>query len=341
MLSIFLRCVLPLLTGSAALQGVPAPENASDDIALPDVDAMMSEASETVAKLTKTAERMEQVMNITQSQHLVALDRMRKNYTTQLAEQDKANDRIVSQNNVLKRAIDSLNVGNQQIRKSAVVLQETNKGMRTMFSAFKSKFRAADTFLEASLNSSEVPLHAKELQALQEPIPPPTLEKFLKAVRDDAITDNRHTLGLMQVHGKSDPVRRQALEKTGHGGGPSKEVAEEIVTDLNSQITKIGQAHEEGDNMLTANFLAHFEARRLKGDQLLAEQVVLNETKAKALQEQHRLYDAKKAIQRVNDDLIVRMHGISTFAQSASKFVEERIAFAKNVTKNPKAPNSG
>lgn len=342
MARIFSRLCFSFLTCGAALQGVSTPNTADADVALPDVDAMMAEATKTVATLTRTADKMEQVMNHTQSQHQRELDQLRASYTGRLAEQDRANERLANQNGKLKRLIDSLGDGNKLIRNAGLMLQETNKGMRTMLAAFKPKFSAADTFLLASMNASEAPLHATELQVLREPLPPPTLENFLEKMGTDSDNDRKHSL--MQVAGKSGTFHRiigtaVVADVSGHARLVAEETAENVVSELSKQITKIGQARAEGGNKLKAEFLANFEARQLKTDQLLLEQKQLNETKALTLQEQRDLYDAKKALQNVNVDLVSRIRGISSFAQKTSKYIQDRIAESKNVTKGTKLRN--
>lgn len=329
MVCAFSRVCVSLLTCGAALPRASTPNTTDSDVALPDVDTILSEATATVATLTKTAEKMEKAMNHTQSHHQEELLRLRESYTARLAEQDRANERVVLYNTKLKQGLDSLSVSNQLIRKSALLLQETNKGMRSMLAAFKPKFSAADAFLVASMNASEAPLHAKELQVLQEPLPTPTLENFLKAL---ASGDRKHSL--IQIAGQRAAARREGAELVtaemmNHAKVVAAETAEAIVDSLSKRIENIGKAQEEGDNKLKAEFLANFEARQLKQDQLLVEQAELNVTRETAMKEQHELYDAKKALLSVNADLARRMQGISTFAQTTHEFVKEQIAKAK------------
>lgn len=339
MARVFLGLGFSLLSGGAALQGAVEPKvesNASAeelDVALPDVDSMLSEATSTVNKLTKTADKMERAMTDNQVRRQEQLDVERKSYEARLIEQDKATVRITAENGVLTRAIESLGLANSDIRKAAKNLQDTNKGVRELLYAFKPKFTAANTFLSAAMNLSEAPLHAKELRVLQEPIPAPTLENFLNVLRDD---DDKRQHSLMQtgavrkagaVHQTMAATMNEEIAR--HARVLAEETAENIVHDLSKQITMIGQAQEQGDNKLKAEFLANFEARQVKNDQLLLEQAELNTTKVKTLQEQHELHHAKKALLAMSVNLVARVEGISTFAQKTSKYIADRIVEAR------------
>lgn len=256
---------------------------------------------------------------------------VRLHYAARLAEQDKATARITAENGKLKRAIESLDAGNKMIRNSAKGLQETNRGVRELLSNFKPKFTAANTFLAVTMNASEAPLQAKELRVLREPIAAPTLENFLSVMKDDE--KGQHSLMQTGAVRKAGTVHETPATIMGdmasHAKAVAVETAENIVNDLSKQIAMIGQAQEQGDNKLKAQFLANFEARQLKNDQLLLEQAQLNETKATAMQEQHELHHAKKALQAMSENLVTRVEGISTFAQGTSQYIASRIAEAR------------
>jgi len=336
------RLLFCLFACGATLIMASAPEsdvdNVLNDVALPDVDVMLSEASETVSSLSKTAEKLEAAMNATQRHHQAQLNSLRAHYASRLAEQDDTNEKILDENNKLKREADSLDVGNQLIRKSAKELQDINTGMRSMFKALTPKFLAAKLFLTAAINASEASVHTKESEALRDPSPPPSLESFLQSLRTDENSDRHHSL-----LGQKSAVRRTgataAMKK--HARAVAETSAEDIVNELSQEMSKLGQAHEEGDLKMRATFLANFEARQLKTDQLLLEQKDLNATRTKALEQQRDLYAAKKALLQVNTDLVSRMKGLSTFAVNSNQYVLHRLAMANNATDDDNAKANG
>lgn len=292
---------------------------------LPDVDDMMSEASETVSSLAKASEKMEEAISSTQLQHQAHLDKLRAGYTSRLAEKDKANEEIGAKNARTKRETSSLEVGNKQLRTSAEALHDKNKKLRSAFTALTPKFQAAKVFLRSGVNASEVLLHSKEVQVLKDPSPPPSLENFLEAVRADGGEDQRHSL--MQIGSRS-TIRRASTTFD----IATENTAEDMVKELSQQISQIGQAQEEGDLHLKADFIANWEARQLKTDRLLAVQMKLNETRMNYLQEQRDLFGAMEALGRVDEDLLNRMKGISTFAEGSEKYVVSRLAMVNNAT---------
>lgn len=313
------------------LAAASEPDASLDDVALPDVDAMMSEASETVSSLAKEADKMEEAMASTHLRHQAHLDKLRASYTSRLAAKDKAIEEIAAQNTYMKHQTESLDAGNERTSVSAKALQETNRGLRSMFTALTPKFLAAKVFLRAALNASEAPLHSKEIQVLHSQSPPPSLENFLQVLKADGGHDQRHSL--MQIGGRS-TVRRAGVIATlkSRAHAAAEDTAANIVKELTQQMKDIGQAHEEGDLQMKANFIANFEARQIKAGKLLAEQRKLNETKTNALLRQRNLFAANTALQRVNEDLVTRLKGLSTFALGSSEYVVKRLAMASNAT---------
>lgn len=320
---------------AAALAAATSPESESSlnvtdslqDLTLPDVDSMLSEASDTVSKLADTAEKMQEAINNTQEKQQARLKRERQTYSLRLAEQDEQNQRLSAQIVEAKREIESLEAKNAELTSSATNLKGTNEALRTTFMAIYPRFTAARKFLDIAINASDLPKVGKELKVLEEPIPEPSLENFLKQLSKTDIPT-----ALLEVSGKQTSTRQSVtLDMKRRARQVAEDTAQDIVSELSQHLTSIQRAQQEGDDQLRANFLAQFEVAQLKTEQLEAEIHSLTEQKESLLAKQKDLNVAKTALLATNEELLSRMEGISQFAQKSNEFLQKKVKESRDV----------
>lgn len=279
---------------------------------LPDVDSVLTKATNKFHDFAEQARFMQQRMLDQQEQSRAALAVKKQGYEHSLHVLGNQSRAIRAQNSGWQAANDRLEKDNAATLAECTQLEARNAELRMSLRSLSEKVSVAKQFLLESLKVTD-DSDAKALEILAPTTPKPTLGNFLAATRGDK-------LSLLTVS-----------SSTRHNDDP-KEYADM----LSNSLSEISSAEADGAAELKAHFLAELE--RVQADQagLNATQQALRQTNAKLHERRDSLLAARAHLQETNAQLNERLHGLRVFANtvggSAASVLKVRVAGNKTTT---------
>lgn len=275
----------------AAVQLAAATPSAA---ALPDVEFVLTKATDKARDFAEQASAMQRRVAQQQEKSRAALDSQRATYESKLSQQAAQSDASSANNSAIDKANKALQTSNSDLEAEVKTLQDDNAKMRQSLQAIDSKVAAAKLFLEDSLKVTD-DTTAVELLVLVPTTPKPTLDHFLAVAGGATFGD---ALALLQL---SSPLRHD---------GP-----EDLVSVLSKSLADIATAEVEGAAELKAHFMANFEEGQKRQAALNATQVTLLELQSELKVHQGKLLEAKAHLEATGKQLRDRLHGLRVFAR--------------------------
>lgn len=292
---------------------------------LPEVNRVLSKATDTVKDFATQARMMQQRVAQKQASARATLAAQKSAYEDKLAAQEIENEAVVAANTNIQSAIAALQQSNAGLKNDTGKLERSNAIMRDGIANLMPKIASAEEFLTESLRNTE-DTGSEVLKVLDPPKPEPSLKHFLRVTREVDQDMESSPIALLELSGKVSQALRRPAETKAEG-------PEDMLQELESGLRSLEEAEREGETQLKAHFLAAYEVGETKHTELLDKQRALNETRL-AEQGLHRdLTLAKKHLLKTRAELKRRIGGLHVFAQRADESVATALRKAANITK--------
>lgn len=311
------------LSFACGLLGLALPSMASPGGSLPEVDAVMTKASDTLSDFAAQAKKMQEKVTQKQESSKAALAAQKNDYEQRLAAQaDKEKEAVVA-NKQVRAAINVLQDSIDELKTHAGKIQRSNSIMREALLSLDPKMATARSFLEDSLKITD-DSQAPELEILEAPKPEPSLKNFLAVTHDDfdvkqIAAENSQVVSLLSTGGAAEvaastPPRRPQTSP------------EDLVRMLASGLEELERDQNAGEADLKAHFIVMFEQGEKRLAELAEERQSLEDSKAAKEALRGDLQVAKAHLMKTNQNLEKRLNGLRVFAQKADSGVLETLA---------------
>lgn len=305
------------------LLGAAFPSMAAPAGSLPEVDAVMTKASDTLLDFAAQAQRMQQKVTQKQESSRAALASQKAEYERKLAAQADKEKEAVAANRQVRATVNALQDSNDALKKGAESVQRSNNIMREALLSLEPKMATARTFLEDSLKFTD-DSHAPELEILEAPKPEPSLKNFLAITHDEFdvqknAAEDARAVSLLSMGGAAEaalvtPPRRPQTSP------------EELVRMLANGLEELERDQAAGEADLKAHFIVMFEQGEKRLAELAEERKSLEDSKAAKESLRGDLQLAKAHLLRTNKALAKRLTGLRIFAQKADSGVSDVLA---------------
>lgn len=293
---------------------------------LPEVNRVLSKATETVQDFATQARMMQQRVAQKQASTRAALTAQKSAYEDKLAAQELENKAVVAANTKIQSAVATLQELNAGLRNDTGKLERSNAIMRDGVAALMPKITTAEQFLTDSLHNTD-DSNAEVLKVLDPPKPKPTLTHFLAVTREEDDVESS-PVALLELSGKVSQTLRDPAAANAEG-------PEDMLKQLESGLRSLEEAEREGETQLKAHFLAAYEVGEKQHKELLDKQRVLNGTRLTEQTLNRDLRFAKKHLLDTRAELKRRIHGLHVFALKADESVADALKQAAAITKAP------
>lgn len=323
---------------------VPAPVDANNAgfPELPEVSAMLGEASATLKSVNSQASVLEARVVQAQMASEAKMAKQKAAFEQKLKSQEEGNRAVIAVNSNISAQIEELKQGNDALRKHANQLQQGNTVMRSELHALENKLSTGREYVAKSLGSTD-DSQAKELAVLQLPHAPRRHLRSVKAASDsdqdsdedddqsddDQGDEDTSFLAVsMKVHRTHEEVSTSAFDTAlaefenalpGSGSATPTSAAaghpSELLDVLSKSVAQLSQQEKESEKQLKALFVKDFRAGARRHAALIAQQKHLNSTRGSLIDLQHKLKVADKHLEGTRGMLEQKLHSIGRYMQ--------------------------
>lgn len=284
---------------------------------LPDVDAVLSMADETLEDFTAQAASMQDRVARAQNESAVELEEQKASYENNLTQQEADIKSMRAMNARIQDAIDGMQKTSAGITTETEALRGDNSIMHKALQVLEVKVKAAEEFLSDSWNHTN-DAGADALKVLQSPTPEPTLVQFLSVLHDEPAAS------FLQLSKRSHLGRSESEEEP-----LTASKLEELLSD---SLAEIAEEQEEGETQLRAQFLGIYEAGKKQQNELGAAQHALNDSRIVEERHESDLQAARDHVQETRADLLKRLHGMENLASSMEDVVADILGTVEATT---------
>lgn len=254
---------------------------------LPDVEAMLTNATSKADQFSQTAADIQRVVAEQQEKSYDHIGDLKRKYEAMLLAQEEETETIAAHVELIKRGNRDLRVTSDALEANVTAVQEDNGRLRTALQTLSEKVTAASQFIQESFRVTD-DKDAEELQVLTPTTPRPTLDVLLAAPGNGSAS-------LLQFVEQDAP--------------------EELVGALSEGLVSIAAAEQAAEDQLKREFERKFETGRSKQAALNATEAQLLDTRSELKARYANLLEAQKFLGRKQNALRTRLEALRLFAQ--------------------------